>query len=174
MFHTESPLRWRPDGFRYLVTPVHPNNVPLSTLLWSYTLCLPAVIGAILEPAFAPALLSFLLPLPVALLSSTFSMSATTVDVDHRRVLVEGSLGRKRIIPLRDIRSVKVLTDGLEFVLVEERLRVKAPADGHTLWWLAERITEMCDEVNRFEADIGDRQTELARVIGVGRSLQSR
>jgi hypothetical protein len=174
MFDTESPLRWRADGFRYLVTPGPRRNVPLRTLAFSYLLCLPALVGAILDPAFAPALLTFLLPLPAALLSVAIEPKPTVVDVDHRRILIEGPFGRRRTIPLRAIRDVSVLSDGLEFLLqAGERLRVNAPAASPTLWWLAERIAEMRAEVSRFEADLGDSRAELARVMSVARAMRS-
>lgn len=175
MFHTDSPLRWRPDGFRYLVSPSPQGDVPMRMLVGSYLLCLPAVLFALLDPVFTPLLLSFLLPLPLALFSASISPPPTAVDVDHRRVLIEQPLGRRRTIPLRAIQGVRVLEGGLEFLLhAGERLKVKTPAEMSTLWWLAERITELRDEVSRFEDELGERRPELVRVLAVSPAREQR
>jgi len=147
-------LQWLPDGFRYEFQAAPTPSVPVRTLVGLYALCVPGALFALLDPAFVPALLSFLLPLPAALMTAVMTQRSAAIEVDHQRIVYRGRFGVRHEIPLRTVRSVEVRIDGLEVVQRSgHRIRVPAPSSGPQLWWIADRIRELRDEVEAFEHD---------------------
>lgn len=164
-------LQWLPDGFRYEFQAAPTPSVPVSTLVGMYLLCIPGLLFALLDPVFVPALLSFLLPLPAALFSSVMTPRSTAIEVDHQRIVYRGWLGIRREIPLRLMKSVEVRIDGFAVTLRSGRVvRVPAPTSGQQLWWIADRIRELRDEVEAFEVDQRPTVTDAIQILHTARS----
>ena len=100
-----------------------------------YALCVPGAVFALLDPAFVPALLSFLLPLPAALVTSVMTQRSAAIEVDHQRIVYAGgSASGTRSRSGRSARS-RSRIDGLEVVQRSgHRIRVPAPTSGPQLW----------------------------------------
>lgn len=164
-------LQWLPDGFRYEFQTAPTPSVPIRTLVGLYALCIPGVFVALLDPVFVPALLSFLVPLPAALLSSVLTPRASAIEVDHQRIVYRGRFGRRHEIPLRTVRTVEVRIDGLLITLGSGvRVRVPTPASGGQLWWIADRIRELRDEVEAFETEHGAAAGQVSRLLRSART----
>jgi hypothetical protein len=164
-------LQWLPDGFRFQFQGAPNPSVPVSTLLGMYALCIPGALFALIDPVFVPALLGFLLPLPAALVSTVLTPRSTAIEVDHQRILFRSRFGVRRAIPLRSVRTVEVRIDGLEITLRSgRRVRVTAATSGPQLWWIADRIRELCEEVQAFDADQRPKVRDAIRILHTARS----
>lgn len=162
-------LTWTLHGFQLRVLGVDPGS-PIRTLGLLYALCTPALFAALIEPAFAPLMLTFLFPLPTALAWHLFRPRETVIEVDHKRLVVQDGFGIRRTVPLRAIRRVGLRLDGFELELASGRRQaVHAPAGIQKLTWVAARLGELCAEVRAFDAQGDGQRDDVERVMAMAR-----
>ena len=168
-------VTWRPHGFRIQFRPDRSRTVSIGLLASMYALCLPAVVGALIVPALAPALAAFLLPLPVALgVGAWQPRRPVVVDVDHQRLMLTSALGIRRTIEVRTIRSIEVRVGALAVRRWGGgTTQVRIPATLPRLVWLAARLEALRDEVSAFESDVDGKRGDNARVIAVATAARA-